>query len=106
MNPLSPMNCVYHILRASWRAVSEWGLGDLGECVEEDGLVNGHEVEGVFRVYESVPDFRTQSKVVAQLTLLVVITDLHRSCSVAASLKTARPSPRRLQVCAGLSFSR
>jgi len=28
--------------------------------------------------------FRTQSKIVAQLTLLVAITVLHRSCSVAA----------------------
>ena len=37
-----------------------------------------------------------QSQVVAQLTLLVAITVLHRSCSVAAELKTASPSPRRL----------
>ena len=38
----------------------------------------------------------TQPKVVAQLTLLVAIAVLHRSCSVPAEpLKTADPSPRR-----------
>ena len=47
---------------------------------------------------------RTQSQVVAQLTLLVAITVLHRSCSVAASLKTASPSPRRLQALRGPIF--
>ena len=53
--------------------------------------------------------FQTQSKVVAQLTLLVAITVLQRSCSVAAELlhrrrRLARPHGGS-RLCAGLSFS-
>ena len=43
-----------------------------------------------------IQGFITQSKVVAQLTLLVAVSVLHRSCSVAAEPKTTSTSPRRL----------